>query len=314
MKSPFPYFGGKSRVASEVWRRLGNPDHYVEPFFGSGAVLLARPDAPRVETVNDWDCLLANLWRAIKADPAGVVALCDYPVIEADLHVRHDWLVNNRERVRSVVTADPFAYDLQAAAWWLWGAGMWIGGGWCDAEAGTRTHRRLPQIASPSCAGIHPALFNGTAAEWISALSERLRRVRICNGDWARVVTPTVLDKHKSDAWTTAVFLDPPYTLGIRGSAIYASDASGVCIADDVRRWAIENGSNPRLRIALCGYEGEHEMPEDWAVFAWSASGRKARGNHGPSASNRHLERIWFSPHCLTPGVPDMFDASEGEE
>ena len=41
--SPFPYFAGKSRVAAEVWARFGAVDNYVEPFFGSGAVLLARP-------------------------------------------------------------------------------------------------------------------------------------------------------------------------------------------------------------------------------------------------------------------------------
>ncbi len=43
LKAPFPYFGGKSRVADEVWRRFGNPKTYVEPFCGSCAVLLARP-------------------------------------------------------------------------------------------------------------------------------------------------------------------------------------------------------------------------------------------------------------------------------
>jgi len=31
------------------------------------------------------------------------------------------------------------------------------------------------------------------------------------------------------------------------------------------------NGDNPLLRIALCGYEGEHEMPADWAIHSWSA-------------------------------------------
>lgn len=42
--APFPYFGGKSKVADIVWQALGQPRHYIEPFFGSGAVLLARPD------------------------------------------------------------------------------------------------------------------------------------------------------------------------------------------------------------------------------------------------------------------------------
>src|SRR5208283_3571102 len=58
MKAPFPWFGGKSRAASLVWDRFGNVPNYVEPFFGSGAVLLNRPHAPHTETVNDLDCLV----------------------------------------------------------------------------------------------------------------------------------------------------------------------------------------------------------------------------------------------------------------
>jgi len=56
-----------------------------------------------------------------------------------------------------------------------------------------------------------------------------------------------------------------------------------------------ENENNPRLRIALCGYEGEHDLP-GWDCVAWSAG-----GGHGNRAGNqnRHRERIWFSPHCL---------------
>lgn len=42
LKAPFPYFGGKSKVAPLIWERFGVVSNYVEPFFGSGAVLLAR--------------------------------------------------------------------------------------------------------------------------------------------------------------------------------------------------------------------------------------------------------------------------------
>ncbi len=42
LKAPFPWFGGKSKVASLVWERFGDVQNYVEPFFGSGAVLLNR--------------------------------------------------------------------------------------------------------------------------------------------------------------------------------------------------------------------------------------------------------------------------------
>src|SRR4051794_38752314 len=92
--SPYPYFGGKSRVADLVWQRFGDVPNYVEPFFGSGAILLGRPHLPRTETVNDIDCYISNFWRALKADPAEVSRWAGDPVNEADLHARHLWLVN----------------------------------------------------------------------------------------------------------------------------------------------------------------------------------------------------------------------------
>lgn len=61
-KAPFPYFGGKRYAAPHVWAALGDPDHYVEPFGGSLAVLLQRPHKANrkhfSETVNDADGLL----------------------------------------------------------------------------------------------------------------------------------------------------------------------------------------------------------------------------------------------------------------
>lgn len=55
LASPYPWFGSKRNVASQVWEAFGAVDNYIEPFFGSGAVLLRRPDFdPRVqiETIN----------------------------------------------------------------------------------------------------------------------------------------------------------------------------------------------------------------------------------------------------------------------
>lgn len=69
MQAPFPWFGGKRRVASEVWTRFGAVDNYVEPFFGSGAVLLGRPTPfDGTETVNDLDGYVANFWRAVPSE------------------------------------------------------------------------------------------------------------------------------------------------------------------------------------------------------------------------------------------------------
>jgi hypothetical protein len=169
LKFPAPYFGGKSKVAPLVWNRFGDVDNFIEPFVGSGAVLLARPSSPRIETINDLDCYVCNVWRSLKYDPDGVAVWADDVVSEADLHARHRWLVGverpepvvpgrfaddplareaylagflGEERTyaaafRQKVRTDPHYYDVKLAGWYLWGMCAWIGGGWCATpEAG----------------------------------------------------------------------------------------------------------------------------------------------------------------------------------
>lgn len=101
IKSPFPYIGGKARVAPEVWRRFGDVKNYVEPFFGGGGVLLNRPvwGGNRIETVNDLDSLLVNFWRSIKLHPRKLAKAADHPISELELHARHTWLVRQKREV-----------------------------------------------------------------------------------------------------------------------------------------------------------------------------------------------------------------------
>jgi site-specific DNA-adenine methylase len=128
----------------------------------------------------------------------------------------------------------------------------------------------------------------------MAELSSRLRRVRVCCGDWSRICGPTPTVK----MGLTAVFLDPPYAdTARRTSDLYRQDS--LSLAHAVRAWAISVGDDPRMRVALCGYEGEHAMPDTWECVAW-----KARGGYGSQAkksanANARRERIWFSPHCL---------------
>ncbi len=133
LKAPFPYFGGKSRIAALVWERLGNVDNYCEPFFGSGAVLWLRRDPPKIETVNDADCYVANFWRATQQAPDAVADFADGPVNEADLHARHRWLVlsDDAAAFRQLMRSDPDYFDPKVAGWWCWGLCCWIGSGWC---------------------------------------------------------------------------------------------------------------------------------------------------------------------------------------
>jgi len=117
------------------------------------------------------------------------------------------------------------------------------------------------------------------------------------------VCGPSVTFKHG----LTAVFLDPPYAdTADRADDLYREDS--LSVAHDVREWALANGDNKLLRIALCGYEGEHEMPVSWTSHAWSA-GEGFGGQADERSGNGKRERIWFSPHCLSARQGDMFAA-----
>jgi hypothetical protein len=116
------------------------------------------------------------------------------------------------------------------------------------------------------------------------------------------------------------VFLDPPYSLEAgRDPGIYQTEDLGV--AHRVRAWCLEHGGNRKLRICLAGYAGEgHEELEahGWAVQAWKASGGYSR-IHGEDKSaglsNRHKERLWFSPGCQPADDAPLFaqGRQEGE-
>lgn len=72
---PFAYYGGKTRLADRIVALLPAHEHYVEPFAGSLAVLLAKTPS-RMETVNDLDGLLMTFWRVLRDQPEQLARAC----------------------------------------------------------------------------------------------------------------------------------------------------------------------------------------------------------------------------------------------
>jgi DNA adenine methylase len=344
MKAPFPYFGGKRKVAAQVWSALGDVDQYVEPFAGSLAVLLERPawHSGNTETINDADQYIANFWRALAHDPDCVAHHADWPVNETDLFSRHLWLVNEGKRQMQLgMESDPQWFDAKIAGWWLWGICAWIGSGWCSGtgphnyrsltvdgnagrgvnrkrphlgDAGQGVNRQLPHLGDAG-QGVNRQLPHlgdagrGALYAYMHNLAARLRRIRVCCGDWSRIVTNGALNYGS----TVGIFLDPPYSdAAERTSALYTMDSLDV--AHEVREWCIANGDNLRYRIVLAGYEDEHneQMPSTWRRMAWTAN--KSYGSSTSAGSvndiNRHKEYLWFSPACLIT-KPTLFDTQE---
>jgi hypothetical protein len=131
-KAPFPWFGGKSQCADLVWSLPGDCPHYIEPFFGSGAVLLNRPhpcNRPYFsETVNDLDGFVVNAWRAIQYYPEETAAHASWPVTELDKNARQIAVLKWRTEKTWELLAGTHDYcDPRMAGWWLWGTCVQIG-------------------------------------------------------------------------------------------------------------------------------------------------------------------------------------------
>jgi hypothetical protein len=308
-----------------VWAALGDPENYVEPFAGSAAMLLGRPNVGKVETINDADGFVANFWRAVSFDGAEVAKHADWPTNEADLFARHSWLVRHASGLLDRLHADPNYYDARVAGWWCWGLCNWIGSDWCSGkgpwihdgeklvdarklphlgDAGRGVNRQLPHLGDAG-QGVNRKLPHlgdagqGRSAfiyDWFSALMDRMREVRVTVGDWQRVLTDSVTVQHG----LTGVFLDPPYTMGAMD---YAVGGVGGKLAGDVRAWCLKNGTNKLVRIVLCGHAGEHDelLAHGWGIRKWRA--RKGYASTDQARENSAKETLWCSPYCVPEGV-----------
>ncbi len=204
---------------------------------------------------------------------------------------------------------------------------LWIGHGFCSSKGpwrvvDTDNGKELLRLPDKDMDGISRQLiqFGGDQGvkrgcfkaiipigetvdvnEWFTRLQTRFADVRVASGDWARVCTDSTTI-HTAD--TNAVFLDPPYggDSGRVEKGIYAEDDPTV--AGRVLQWCVERGPDPRFRIALCGYDSEHNVLADvhnWDVYEWKGPAGYANQGESVAKENRKLERIWFSPHCLKP-------------
>jgi len=287
IRAPFPYFGGKALIAAAIWARLGAIFNFIEPFFGSGAILFARPGFwSGYETVNDRDGLLTNFWRATRYEPGLVARIACDLVNEVDLVARARLLCETRPLVASLM-ADPHYYDPKLAGWWLYGQVYAIARYSIDPRARAYMPRARRIISLEEMIAR------------LEALRERLQYVRILCGDWSRLVnSKTNINR---GGWTGFVF-DPPYSLDTeRASGLYANDDARNDVAVDVRRRAIELAELPLTRVVLCGYFAEHDayIPENWERLRWHARGGFASLGKGGGRQRATQETVWFSPKCV---------------
>lgn len=100
--------GGKKALRDEVLKRFPlYYERYIEVFGGGGWVLFHKPPGNDFEVYNDFNSLLANLFRCVRDKPDKLIDALRYV-----LNSREDF-----DRIRRALAEDQAATDVQQAAW-----------------------------------------------------------------------------------------------------------------------------------------------------------------------------------------------------
>lgn len=272
-RSPFPWFGGKQKLADEIVALFPEHNVYVEVFGGGASVLLAKPPG-RLDVYNDLDEGLVNFFRVLRDRPEEIVAR-----LELTPYSRLEW---ERARERYTIERDPVEW---ARLFYVIAAGSFAGfaardnGGAGRGWGGERLGRmHLSRAASTA-----------NRVDHIWRYVQRMRLVQVENLDWR-----ACLDRY--DAPDALFYLDPPYVPATRRSGGYAHELTADDHAELVDRVlalqgvAIVSGYDHALYAPLSDRGGftRHE----YAVWSTAARGEKGL------ARDRRYEVVWASPRA----------------
>ncbi|MCH5213069.1 MAG: DNA adenine methylase [Oscillospiraceae bacterium] len=84
-RSILKYPGSKWRIAKWIVSMIPEHHSYLEPFFGSGAVLFNKPSS-RIETINDMDNDVVNLFNIVRNNPVPLIK-----AVEATPYAREEY-------------------------------------------------------------------------------------------------------------------------------------------------------------------------------------------------------------------------------
>ncbi len=261
---PLKWHGGKHYLARRIVALMPPHLHYVEPFAGGLAVLLAKDPDGVSEVVNDLDGDLTTFWRVLQGDDTfgrfrrRVEAV---PFSEAE------WR-NAREGLRQRPDADP----VERAVWFFVACRQSLAGR-LDAFAPlsrTRTRRRMNEQASAWL----------TAVQGLPAVHARLRRVAVLSRPALDVI-------RTQDGPGTLFYCDPPYLPRTRA----APDAYAHEMTEHDHRRLLDALLGVKGRAMLSGYPS---ALYDDALAGWTRHTFELPNNAaGGARKARETEVLW---------------------
>lgn len=223
MRSIIKYPGAKWSLAGWIIRHFPRHHSYLEPFFGSGAVLFTKNRSP-IETVNDLDGDVVNLFDWIRKDPERLAHAIYWTPYAREVY--------DRAWANQYTETDSFQRAVDFYVRMMMGHGFRTTGekvGWKNDVQG-----RQRAYAARYWSEVPEAIFEAAA---------RLRGVQIENRPAADLISrfnfPNVL-----------VYADPPYLLGTRNGKQYRCE-----MTDADHRDLLDVLKAHKGPVVLSGYE-----------------------------------------------------------
>lgn len=282
LAAPFPYFGGKQRIAPLLVESFPAHEHYVEAFAGSLSVLLAKPRS-RMETVNDLDGDIMTFWRVLREQPgelARVCALTPHSRAEHQASRERDGL-DDLERARRIWVAltQGRAGQLQRTGWRYY------------------ISRSTSSIGMPG--------YLDAYVERMAAAAERLHHVSLECRPALEVIAaygarPECL-----------LYVDPPYLADVRGGPGSTNAYRHEMKTPAEHAELLEHLLDARSAVVLSGYA--HPLYDD-ALAGWDRIEIPAftgQGNHTPGTSGRRTEVVWSNRPIMHSPTLDLESGGE---
>ena len=258
MRQVLKYPGSKWNIARNLVELIPPHHSYVEPYFGSGAVLFNKP-VSKIETVNDLDSDVTNLFRCIQKDADRLARLVMTTPFSREMYDQQFDIQEGAVCINSYERAAGFLVRC-----WQ-GHGFRTNGskvGWKnDVQGRERSY----------------ALWNWyRLPDWIIEVAERLRKVQIENRPALKVISRFNYDN-------VFMYIDPPYLLGTRTGKQDKHELTG---QDHVK--LLEMILMSKAKIMISGYESEiyNDYLKDWHKVCF-----KSCAEHGGTRQ----EVIWMN-------------------
>lgn len=254
-KAVLRYPGSKWRIADWIIQYIPKHHSYLEPFFGSGAILFNKKPSP-IETVNDLDNNVINLFEVLRESPedlARAIYQTPYSRYEYDITYEINEPADDLEKARRFLVQRWQGHGFRTNGYKV---------GWKND-----VHSREQMYA----------VYNWyRLPRWIINTADRLKQVQIEN-----MPAKEVIKRFKYD--NVFIYADPPYILNTRAGKQYMHE-----MTDEDHIELLETLLRHPGPVIVSGYQNEIY---DELLADWGSESIGSRAEHG----KKRTETIWMN-------------------